>query len=687
MVRRKLIYNDFEAYAKVECVACDTETYTLIDNVKVNTDELIKLGKEHNVAWFRKHTKIDTYAWIVSDGKHTAICSDFDEWCDFICEHKIKCCWWYNAKFDFANIDYEVLSRGWTINDEDGGKNQANTYSSLHSDKGARYSYKLWYAFRGKGRNATDRHKRVHSWVNVDFCNIFGGGLKANLKAFNVVDFDGNKLDKLEMDYQNNTNADGSFTAEAIDYMKLDAIGLYHLVRIADTFMQENFKLNLLCDNPAVITAGGLAKRQLLEHLYHLAYKENRLMFKCMAQIDLELDAKARDCKLYEGGICTINQRYQNRLYKGLFYRYDINSMYPHKMAYMSVLRGKPKVYSYAQYLKLENKLQDKVIIFNLQSYSAILKANMIPVMRDYDTNDFSDCITFISQEAGFTKMFYKSELDELMNWYDINFIVKDVWVFDTTDKLVGYNDFVMKFYSLKNKSKKDGNKVLNMFSKLLLNSSYGKLAERPARIKCHREISADTGAVHLVNDGVEVDASTLLSVYQGALITSNARVQLLQLIRYTCKNVAREFIYCDTDSIHITTMYDKADDFKLGELKLEATCNYGKWLAPKTYFEAGTDSVVELHSKGIPTKVIIEHCVDAGGLEYNKEKKIATLKDIKVLDEAYSTSVKYQCLSGMNVVGGKALIPLEKYLCQESNTIKFNIAGDEEIIENEMER
>ena len=672
-----MIYNDFEPYKKVDVVACDTETYTLIDGVKVSTSKLEELGHKENTSWFRKHATINTYAWIVSDGISTAICENFIEWCDFICEHKIECCWWYNAKFDFANIDYEVLSRGWKQNNEEDGKGQANTYNSLHNDKGARYSYKLWYAYRGKGRNAKDRHKRVHAWINVDFCNIFGGGLANNLKAFNVCDFDGKELSKLTMDYQDNTNDDGTFTNEAIEYMKIDAYALYHLVRTANNFMQDNFNEKLLCDNPSIITAGGLAKREMLKALYHLSYKHNKAWFKINARIDTELDKIARKNKLYEGGICVVNPRFQNKLFVGSFNRYDINSMYPHKMASMKVLTGKPTIYTPKEFERIKTAFKDKIIIYNLQSYSALLKKDMIAVMRDYSSNDFSDNILFISQDMGFTKMFYKEELEELENWYDIQYVLKDVWVFNTIE-LKGYKEFVEKFYKLKNQSKKDGNKVLNMFSKLLLNSSYGKLAERCERVVCHREINVDTGAVHLVKDGVETDESILLSVYQGALITSMARTQLLQLIRYSCKTPSKEFIYCDTDSIHITTIYDKADAYKLGELKLEAECKYGKWLAPKTYFEVGNDDVVELHSKGIPTKVIMKYCIDNNGV---KDGKVI---DINVLDNAYATNVKYQCLCGMNVVGGKALIPLDKYLCTESNSSKFNISGDEELYENE---
>ncbi len=678
-----MIYNDFETKARPVWLAADTETYTYIDNVLVSEEELNNLGKRHNLAWFRQHARVKVYAWLLSDGKHFAFLETFNEFVEFMCKHKIKAVWWYNAKFDFAQIDWQLLSGEsgeiWQIsgNSEDEGKDENNsknaTFISLHGDKGQRYSLKLWHEYKGRGRKE-DRHKHVHSFTNYDFCNIFGGGLKANLEAFNVVDFDGNPVRKLEMDYQQNTSADGTYTEDALAYMKVDVVGLYHLIRIADEFCDKHFKIHLAGKKPAVMTAGGLAKMQLLKALYKYDNsKLNKVKFNSEYYMTLDLDKYFRDTKLYEGGICLVNERYQNKLIEAPFYRYDVNSMYPAQMDKMPALKGKPLVLTPAEYAKFKNK-QDYEVIIELTSYQALMNDKMMPFMRDYNTGDFAKNIYFNSEELGFKKCFFMREFELYQKIYDIAFTASKYILYK---KLVdkGYTNFVQTYYKMKAQAKAEHNAPMKMFAKLLLNSAYGKLAERAAREKTHREYDEENNAIRLVHDGEEVDANSLLSVVQGALVSCMGRCTLIQYSLDICKgDLAKNFIYCDTDSVHTFTLYDKCDDYELGAMKLEAACKAGKWLAPKTYFEIGIDDVEELHTKGLPIKTIYK---------YAKENNIKI--NAKGLDSLFKAGAKYQALSGINITGGKALIPIDKELCKVSNTLELvlsNIGGEQELNE-----
>ena len=78
-----------------------------------------------------------------------------------------------------------------------------------------------------------------------------------------------------------------------------------------------------------------------------------------------------------------------------------------------------------------------------------------------------------------------------------------------------------------------------------------------------------ESGYVHLVRDEVQIDEKSMLSVVVGSRITSLSRVHLMQLIRETSNgNVEKNFIYCDTDSVHTLCEYNNCDDKELGKLK-----------------------------------------------------------------------------------------------------------------------
>lgn len=668
-------YNTFEKNSRVDWVACDTETYTYIDGVKVTTEQLEELGREKPQSYFRQHARVDAYAWLFSDGVHFAICENFAEYCAFCCEHNVKAVWWYNAKFDFAQIDYAILSGEngapvWTI--YDGDKGQPFQYSSLHNDTGARYSLKLWYLYKGSGRGA-NRREHVHAWSNYDFCNIFGGGLAAVLKNLNVVDFDGVAIRKLTMDYQ------GEINEQAIKYMEVDAKGLYHAIRIADEFLYKNFGYKIAGKKPDVMTAGGLAKKVMLKFLFH---KEKDLYnvqaFQRLFKMDGEIDAYMREHNLYRGGITFLNQRYANKLYNGLFYRYDINSMYPAQMAEMAALVGRPVCFNVSQWNKLSEEEKAKYeVIYELESYCVYMRENMLPIWYDFNKREYTGYCHLTPSEK--TQLIFKDEFDEMLKWFEIDYKISRLICFEKI-QLAGFKEFVNFAYEFKTRGKRENNAVMKMFAKLLLNSAYGKLAERVKRAETHREINKETGCVHLVYDNMETDESGILSVVQGAKITSMARISLLQKIRQTCENPAKDFIYCDTDSIHVLQEYPNANDFKLGELKLEAVCNCGKWLAPKTYFEIATNGEFEPHTKGVPIKVIMQELKQDKNKDL-KEYNIKDLKDIKEIDAMFAAGVKFQALAGMNIKGGKALIPVLKYLCAPTNeTNGFNAGGELEL-------
>lgn len=673
-----MIYDDFLKTQKFKWCAGDTETHTMIDGVIVSTNELnaLALDDAHNTAWFREHTTIDTYAWQISCGEANAICDNFIEWLDAIALHGISYVWFYNAKFDFSQIDYQVLTNDNFKPYEKSLKGKGiDLYESLHNPFGARYMYTIWHYYENK------EHKKVCHKIKIyDLCNIFVGGLAKLLENFDIKDANGNPLRKLEMDYQDNRDANGNYTKEAIDYMIMDVKGLYYLIKKCDEYIKERYKMQLT-PKPDFMTAGGFAKKLLLETLYNTHdYKENLEAFKKDYKMWLELDLFFREGGLYQGGKCIVNYKYQNQLVHKPFVRLDYNSHYPARMREGVALKGKLFKMSYEEYKKTcdDNAF---VYILHLKDYDGVLKPNMVPVWYDFVLKEYTATPQCNSDKG---LLIFKFEFEEMLQWYDMDYAIDYVLAYRRQiDE--NYIKFVDMVYKDKTEGKKTKNKCQEMFSKLGLNSAYGKFAQNPYQAETHREINEETGAVHLVIDEIVADETSLMSVAQGAYITARGRTTICRDIRTKCKHsVLDDFYYCDTDSVHGDYVAE-TDAFEIGALKLEATCTYGLFLAPKTYFEIDDNNIIELHTKGVPTKVIYNVMMQAGAIDENKK-----VLNIERVCDIFKAGNKFQCLSAMNLKGGKGLIPLFKELCRTDNTrndIASNLAGETMLFDLEFKK
>lgn len=254
-----------------------------------------------------------------------------------------------------------------------------------------------------------------------------------------------------------------------------------------------------------------------------------------------------------------------------------------------------------------------------------------------------------------------------MAQWYDdFEYACEKVLLWRKGKKV--YAPFVNENYELKAQAKKDHNPTLQQTTKLKLNSSYGKLAERLERVKGHYELNGETGAIHFVREETEIDISSSMNVAIGALITCVARCYILSKIREVCKgDIKHKFVYIDTDSIHAFASYDKADAYALGGLKLEAECEAVKYIAPKTYIDIeqiNKDGTInfdafEVHSKGINLSAI------KADLRKKQKGKKHGLPTLELLDRKINYGAQYICLVAMNVKGGKVLIPTQKYLAR----------------------
>lgn len=635
---------------KVDFLSADTETKLYYKGEPISSDELYNITSSLDKPndFIKKNIEVRAYAFMLSDGTNFALFQCIEDFLLTCAMMRVKRVYWYNARFDFAIFDYYLLNNNWnditTLLEEDRKRYRKmpnKTYQNLIGDFGQRYQMRLWYEYKNyKGA------KNVHNWKMLDICNIFGGGLANNLESWNIKDNSGIEVRKLKMDYDN-ASIDNE---EDLKYCLHDTLGLHLLAQAIDKEMKELTGYSLF--EGQYMTAGGLARKTLLKMMFKGNDKENLRVFKTFFPMTAELDDELRTHDLYKGGISIVNPYKVGCLQKTI-YKYDSNSMYPDKMKKMKyplregvIIQHKGKKYQ---------KKEGCIYLLLLQDFQGTILENKIPVYQDRLSGEYSS--EFYEIENIYI---WEEELNELKKWYDLDY--KIVKIFEYVGKTPkGAIEYIDTFYNIKANNK--GAK--RQGAKLLLNSAYGKLAQKIDRPVLTYELNED-GISHLVKVRDEVDEKQMLSVLVGSRVTAMARVDLLKHIRDICKeNPKQYFIYADTDSIASLLPYDKCDDKELGKYKCEGIFQYGLYLAPKTYmlYENGE---YEVHCKGVNTKVVAEELKG---------------KSIKEACKIFKGNRNFKCLCGLNVKGGKALIWLNKMILRDDIIINTEVLDESELV------
>lgn len=668
---------DYKKPVKACTFAIDTETQVYFDGKLLSNKKLFKKVKNLNNEEKRKRLQNITWAWQCYDEYNGFfMTNDFMTYLLYQCACGYKFGRCYNSTFDFAQIDYEILAKGrdlWKPHEhvkrgtgQAYNKRQPWTYESIHNDMGSRYAYKLWVEYK----NAS-RHKYVHAIEYRDFMKLVTGGLGKLLNDLDVRDNDGNPIRKLTMEYQAVSTDIENIKDNDIAYCENDVKGLYFAIKQFNATIEEqsNNELHIFGKSTNVMTAGGFAKHELLRSLYP-ELKNKRMRIKAYQKqhpLSEAQDNYLRKNFLYRGGISFVNPLYKGKLLlaseMGMpMNRYDVNSEYPYAMSIINDLVGRPVRKKLSDFDKMPNK-DEYEAVYILKSVYGTVKENYLGLWYDPFKKDFVEVIN----ESG-THLMFERELIEMSNWYnDFTFSCDEVILWKKGKK--AYEPFVTENYTLKAQAKKEHNATLQVNTKLKLNSSYGKLAERIERVVGHYELNEETGAIHFIRDETKIEIASSMNVAIGALITATARCYILSKIREVCKgDIKHKFVYIDTDSIHAFANYDKADAFALGGLKLEARCDAVKYIAPKTYVDiehVNKDGTInyddlEVHSKGINLSAVI------ADLKKKQKGKKHNLPTLELINRKIEYGAQYICLVAMNVKGGKVLIPTLKYIARE---------------------
>lgn len=623
-------FNSLENFSRCNFISADTETKLYLNDKLLSEDDAYNLYKYYGAKWCRENIKVKTYAFMISDGINFALFQNIEDFLTCVATMLVKTIFWYNAKFDFSCFDYYFATHKWTPSYkivekfERRQKIPDKTFQSLNGEFGQRYQLRIWKSYKNNSY-----HTKVHNFKMIDICNIFPGGLKKNLIDWEIVDKDNKEVRKLTMDYVNAKIEDD------IEYLINDTKGLHLLAQKINEKIFEISGYSLF--NGDYITAGGLAKRSLLNFMFgYKSLSENMKKFKKYFPMTVIEDKRFRDFYLYQGGKCFVSPYYVGKIVKNIR-KYDINSMYPDKMRNMLYPIGNGKRVN-----SISNN-KNKLYVLKIKNIYGKLKKNMIPVWYDVLTKEY-----VFEMSEGEIQYFWLEELKEYEKYYEMHYDIEEILEFD--GKICkGAQQYVDNFYKIKSNTKgavKNG-------AKLFLNSAYGKLSERVEKVECNYEIS-EGGYMHLVKGKETIDEKSLMSVLLGSRITALARTQLMEYILEICKgNPKKYFVYCDTDSVHALCDYENTDDKKLGMMKSEGVYEFGKYLAPKSYLLyhniVENKYEYEVHTKGVNVNVVRE--------------ELEKCKDFYQASEKFKSGITYKCLTSLNCIGGKALIYIDKMI------------------------
>lgn len=287
--------------------------------------------------------------------------------------------------------------------------------------------------------------------------------------------------------------------------------------------------------------------------------------------LPIEIDDFIRES--YRGGICLVNEKYKNRMINDVKV-YDVNSMHAYQMS------CKLLPYSHPEYYK-GKYVTNKVYPLYIQKIKVCckLKENHIPTIlleelwfkldAEYLVDTAGEMVQLTLTNVDLELLFEHYEI------FDIKYI--DGFMFMGSHNL--FRNFIQPIYNKKCIS----SGAIRETNKMLLVGLYGKFATSPRHKKKIPYI--ENNVICFMNTELEVGEPVYTAV--SAFISAYARQELCHAIQANYDN----FIYCDTDSIHLTQDAKgiEIDNKKLGAWKFESASDpiiQAMYLAPKTYMQ-----------------------------------------------------------------------------------------------------
>lgn len=490
---------------------------------------------------------------------------DFMLWCVKNGNNKV---YFHNLKFDGQFIITWLFKNG--FDHVDTKDRRSKSFTTLISDKGLYYSIEVYFKIQGK---------KVNKVTFIDSLKLIPLSVDSIAKSFHL------PISKLKLDYgcHNGLPAGTPLTEHEIKYLSHDVKIVAHAV---------NFFYSQGLDK---MTIGSCA---LNEYKNIIKKKNFNMWFPTPKFHD---DVK----QSYRGGFTYLNPKFEGKIVRGGIVL-DVNSLYPSVMYFDRLPYGTPIFFKgkyvqddlyplYTQMFKCQFEIKKNKIPTIQIKYSGMFKGN------EYLTSSNFEEVTLCLNSVDL-KLFF-----EQYDVYNIEYI--SGWKFKGTRGL--FTEYIDKWSNNKIQAKKDGNHGLYLISKLFLNSLYGKFG---TDTKLKQKIPYFEDGVVKYEDGKE-EFKDGIYVAMASFITSYARLKTISSAqqiqdRYNTGLSKAQFVYADTDSLHIFLNGESEEEFfkncmldidstRLGAWDHEMSFKRGKYLRQKCYIE---DEIIseEDYEKGL---------------------------------------------------------------------------------------
>ena len=480
---------------------------------------------------------------------------DFMTWCRT--QEKNPTVFFHNLKFDIQYVINWLFLHGFKHTEKE--DKASNTFNTLISDKGM--YYQLEVIFQKKG-------KRVNKIIFQDSLKLIPLSVDGIAKALKL------PVQKGKIDYKAHDNLpEGSpLTPEEEEYLKHD---VQIVAQAVDYFHKQGLDK---------MTIGSCA----LSEYKNLIKKRN--FDRYFPTPKFHDDVK----QSYRGGFTYLNPKFAGKtVEEGIVL--DVNSLYPSVMYYSYLPYGNPIFFIgkyeeddfyplYTQMLRCQFKIKKGKIPTIQIKYSMYFAGN--EYLTDSGGEEVVLCLNSVD-----LKLFL-----EHYEVYNLEFL--SGWKFKATKGL--FIDYIDKWSNNKIQAKKDGNHGLYLISKLFLNSLYGKFGTDNKVISKIPYLDETDNTVKYKYG--EAEAKDPVYVAMASFITSYARLKTISSAQRITDNYnsgvsKAEFVYADTDSLHIVLNGESEEDFfktcgleidstKLGAWDFEASFNKAKFLRQKCYIE-----------------------------------------------------------------------------------------------------
>lgn len=479
---------------------------------------------------------------------------DFMSWCRNQKENPVV--FFHNLKFDSQFIIQWLFLHGFIHTEKE--NKDTNTFTTLISDMGLYYSLEV--IFNKKGR-------KVNKITFQDSLKLIPLSVDAIAKSFHL------PIQKLKIDYtaHDNLPEGAPLTKEEQEYIKHDVQIVAHAVKY---FHDQGL---------SKMTIGSCA---LAEYKKIISKRSFDRYFPSPKFHD---DVK----QSYRGGFTYLNPKYKSQtIGEGIVL--DVNSLYPSVMYGCYLPYGNP-IFFLGEYE------EDEFYPIYTQMFRCYfkLKPGKIPTIQikhslffagnEYLTSSNGEEVVLCLNSVDLKLFFENYEV------YNLEYF--SGWKFQATKGL--FVDYIDKWSNNKIQAKKEGNHGLYLISKLFLNSLYGKFGtDNKARSKI--PYLAEDNTIHYKLGDIEEKEGIYVSM--ASFITSYARLKTISAAQKITDNFnsgksKAEFVYADTDSLHINLNGESEEEFfkgcgldidstKLGAWDYEAKFNKAKFLRQKCYIE-----------------------------------------------------------------------------------------------------